>query len=194
MFNYRVVIASTKLLNDIFLAKGKDYSQFRDEIQSYQGPYKLLAGWLFARDFQKPQVDDIIRHLDPYIRKGQLKPGEIIVSPKTVKIKDSESFAEIVPFTDFIHAKFPVATKESKPDKTEEVVDTPIATGDGIKIFEINSANDGRRLVGNDTTWCIGYAGPNNMWPHYRQNQASTFFVVYDENPPTSDQRKVAID
>ena len=81
MFNYRVVIASTKLLNDIFLAKGKDYSQYRDEIQSYQGPYKLLAGWLFARDFQKPQVDDIVRHLDPYIRKGQLKPGEINVSP-----------------------------------------------------------------------------------------------------------------
>jgi hypothetical protein len=32
------------------------------------------------------------------------------------------------------------------------------------------------------------------MWQHYRSNQASTFFVVYDDNPPTSNQKIVAID
>ena len=194
MFNYRIVVAQAQLLKDIFSAKEKDYSEFRDLVQSYQGPYKLLSAWLFARDFQKPQVDDIVRHLDPYIRKGQLKPGEIIVSPSAVKIKNSEPFEEIVPFSDFIHAQFPVATKESKEPVKVQVEDVPVATGDGIKIYQINSADDGRRLVGDDTKWCIGYPGPNNMWPHYRQNQASTFFVVFDENPPTPEQRKVAID
>ena len=194
MFNYRIVVAQAQLLKDIFSAKEKDYSEFRDLVQSYQGPYKLLSAWLFARDFQKPQVDDIVRHLDPYIRKGQLKPGEIIVSPSAVKIKDSEAFVEIVPFSDYIHAQFPVATKESKEPVKQQVEDVPVATGDGIKIYQINSADDGRRLVGKSTTFCIGYPGPNNMWQHYRSNQASTFFVVYDDNPPSPDQRIVALD
>jgi hypothetical protein len=194
MFNYRIVVAQAQLLKDIFSAKEKDYSEFRDLVQSYQGPYKLLSAWLFARDFQKPQVDDIVRHLDPYIRKGQLKPGEIIVSPSAVKIKNSEPFEEIVPFSDYIHAQFPVATKESKEPLKVQVEDVPVATGDGIKIYQINSADDGRRLVGKSTNFCIGYPGPNNMWQHYRSNQASTFFVVYDDNPPTSNQKIVAID
>jgi hypothetical protein len=195
MFNYRIVVAQAQLLKDIFSAKEKDYSEFRDLVQSYQGPYKLLSAWLFARDFQKPQVDDIVRHLDPYIRKGQLKPGEIIVSPSAVKIKDSESFYELVPFVDYVHGQYPVAAKETQQPKTQEQAeDVPVATGDGIKIYQINSANDGRRLVGKDTDWCIGYAGPNNMWQSYRSNQSSTFFVVYDEKPPTPNQRKVAVD
>jgi hypothetical protein len=195
MFNYRVVIAQAQTLKDIFSAKGKDYSEFRDLVQSYQGPYKLLSAWLFARDFQKPQVDDIVRHLDPYIRKGQLKPGEIIVSPSTVKIKNSEAFEELVPFVDYVHGEYPVAAKETKQPKTQEQAeDVPVATGDGIKIYQINSANDGRRLVGKDTDWCIGYAGPNNMWQSYRSSQSSTFFVVYDEKPLSPNQRKVAVD
>jgi hypothetical protein len=156
MFNYRIVVAQAQTLKDIFSAKEKDYSEFRDLVQSYQGPYKLLSAWLFARDFQKPQVDDIVRHLDPYIRKGQLKPGEIIVSPSAVKIKNSEPFEEIVPFSDFIHAQFPVATKESKEPVKVQVEDVPVATGDGIKIYQINSADDGRRLVGKSTKFCIG--------------------------------------
>jgi len=194
MFNHRIVVAQAQLLKDIFSAKEKDYSEFRDLVQSYQGPYKLLSAWLFARDFQKPQVDDIVRHLDPYIRKGQLKPGEINVSPSAVKIRDSQAFEEIVPFSDYIHAQFPVATKESKEPVKQQVEDVPVATGDGIKIYQINSADDGRRLVGKSTKFCIGYPGPNNMWQHYRSNQASTFFVVYDDNPPSPDQRIVALD
>lgn len=195
MFNYRVVIAQAELLRQIFLAKEKDYDQYRDIIQTYQGPLKLLASWLFARDFQKEQVDDIFRHLGPYMRKGTLKPGEIKVSPEAVKIKDSESFYELVPFVDYVHGQYPVAAKETKQPKTQEQAeDIPVATGDGIKIYQINSANDGRRLVGKDTDWCIGYAGPNNMWQSYRSSQSSTFFVVYDEKPPTPNQRKVAVD
>jgi hypothetical protein len=195
MFNNRVVIAQAELLKQIFLAKEKDYDQYRDIIQIYQGPFKLLASWLFARDFQKEQVDDIFRHLGPYMRKGILKPGEIKVSPEAVKIKDSESFYELVPFVDYVHGQYPVAAKETKQPKTQEQAeDIPVATGDGIKIYQINSANDGRRLVGKDTDWCIGYAGPNNMWQSYRSSQSSTFFVVYDEKPPTPNQRKVAVD
>lgn len=195
MFNNRIVIAQAKLLKDIFLAKEKDYDQYRDIISTYDGPFKALASWLMARDFDKPQTDDIIGHLIPYIKKGRLKTDEIIVSPSAIKIKNSEPFYELVPFVDYVHGQYPVAAKETKQLKTQEQAeDIPVATGDGIKIYQINSANDGRRLVGKDTDWCIGYAGPNNMWQSYRSNQSSTFFVVYDEKPPTPNQRKVAVD
>ena len=87
MFNNRIVIAQVKLLKDIFLLQNKDYAAYAELISTYDGPFKALASWLMARDFDKPQTDDIIGHLVPYIKKGRLKTDEIIVSPKAVKIK-----------------------------------------------------------------------------------------------------------
>ena len=192
MFNNRVVIAQAETLRKIFLAKNKDYSDYAEVIKKYNGPFKALAAWLMARDFEKPQVDDIVGHLDPYIKKGRLKPDEIVVSPSYIQIKDSEAYEELDPFVNFIHGSYPVALIRS--DKSNESTEkTPVLVGNGIKIFEVNNADDSRQLA-HDTSWCIAYPGQNNMWTSYRSSSASTFFIVFDDNPPTSDQRKVAID
>lgn len=192
MFNNRIVIAQVKLLKDIFLVKGKDYAAYAELISTYDGPFKALASWLMARDFDKPQTDDIIGHLVPYIKKGRLKTDEIIVSPKAVKIKNSEPYTELLPFVDFIHGHFPTAlsTKKVENQSTEK---TPVISGDGVQIYEVNNPNDSRELAG-DTSWCIAYPGQNNMWTSYRSGGASSFFIVFDENPPSEELRKVAID
>ena len=192
MFNNRIVIAQAKLLKDIFLGKNKDYAAYAEIISTYDGPFKALASWLMARDFDKPQTDDIIGHLIPYIKKGRLKTDEIIVSPSAVKIKNSEPFTELLPFVDFIHGRFPTAlpTKKVENQSTER---TPVISGQGIQIYEVNNPNDSRELAG-DTPWCIAYPGQNNMWTSYRSGGASSFFIVYDENPPSPELRKVAVD
>lgn len=192
MFNNRIVIAQVKLLKDIFLEKNKDYAGYAEIISTYDGPFKALASWLMARDFDKPQTDDIIGHLIPYIKKGRLKADEIIVSPKAVKIKNSEPFTELLTFVDFVHGRFPTAlpTKKVENQTTER---TPVISGQGIQIYEVNNPNDSRELAG-DTSWCIAYQGQNNMWTSYRSGGASTFFIVFDENPPSEELRKVAID
>ena len=192
MFNNRIVIAQAKLLKDIFLGKNKDYASYAEIISTYEGPFKALASWLMARDFDKPQTDDIIGHLIPYIKKGRLKTDEIIVSPSAVKIKNSEPFTELLPFVDFIHGRFPTAlpTKKVENQSTER---TPVISGQGIQIYEVNNPNDSRELAG-DTPWCIAYPGQNNMWTSYRSGGASSFFIVFDENPPSPELRKVAVD
>jgi hypothetical protein len=192
MFNNRIVIAQAQLLREIFLAKGKDYAGYAGIISNYDGVFKALASWLMARDFDQAQTDDIIGHLVPYIKKGRLKTNEIIVSPNAVKIKNSEPYTELIPFVDFIHGAYPTALARTK-DTNEATERAPVLIGEGIKIYEVNNANDSRELA-SDTPWCIAYPGQNNMWTSYRSGGASTFFIVYDDNPPTPDQRKVAID
>jgi hypothetical protein len=192
MFNNRIVVAQAELLRQIFLAKEKDYAGYAELISKYDGPFKALASWLMARDFDQAQTDDIIGHLIPYIKKGRLKTNEINVSPSAVKIKNSEAYAELIPFVDFIHGTYPTALARTKETNlaTER---TPVLIGEGIKIYEVNNPNDSRELA-SDTPWCIAYPGQNNMWTSYRSGGASSFFIVYDDNPPTPDQRKVAID
>ncbi len=192
MFNNRIVVAQAELLRQIFLAKEKDYAGYAEIISKYDGPFKALASWLIARDFDQAQTDDIIGHLIPYIKKGRLKPNEIVVSPSAVKIKNSETYTELIPFVDFIHGNYPTALSRTKETNlaTER---TPVLVGEGIKIYEVNNPNDSREL-GSDTPWCIAYPGQNNMWTSYRSGGASSFFIVFDDNPPTPDQRKVAID
>ena len=192
MFNYRVVIAQVELLRQIFLAKEKDYAGYAELISKYDGPYKALASWLFARDFDKPQVDDIVSHLDPYIKKGRLKTNDIVVSPSFIKIKNSEPFEELTPFVNFIHGTYPTALARTK-ESNEATERTPVLIGEGIKIYEVNNPNDSRELA-SDTSWCIAYPGQNNMWTSYRSGGASSFFIVFDENPPLPNLRKVAID
>lgn len=192
MFNNRIVIAQVQLLKDIFLIKNKDYAAYAEIISTYDGPFKALASWLMARDFDKPQTDDIIGHLIPYIKKGRLKTDEIIVSPKAAKIKNSEPFQELTDFVNFVHGRFPTAlpTKKVENLTTER---TPVISGQGIQIYEVNNPNDSRELAG-DTPWCIAYPGQNNMWTSYRSGGASSFFIVFDENPPSPELRKVAVD
>jgi hypothetical protein len=192
MFNNRIVVAQVELLRQIFLAKGKDYAGYAELISKYDGPFKALASWLMARDFDQAQTDDIIGHLIPYIKKGRLKTDEINISPSAVKIKNSEAYAELIPFVDFIHGTYPTALARTK-ETNEATERTPVLIGEGIKIYEVNNPNDSRELA-SDTPWCIAYPGQNNMWTSYRSGGASSFFIVYDDNPPTPDQRKVAID
>jgi hypothetical protein len=94
--------------------------------------------------------------------------------------------------SDFVHGNFPIAKKQEDNVQQSETDRTPVLTGDGIKVFKVEKALDSKQLA-SDTSWCIAYAGSNNMWQSYRSNQAATFYIVWDENPPSPNQRKVAL-
>jgi len=208
MYNHRIITAGIK--EDIlaicnYLKKDTEYYEdLRETVKKYDQKYQVFAAWLLARDIEP---DAYIHSIQKYVDSKRIT--NFSVSKNAVKIND-KIFAEpldgppvdnskAIELTEYIHAEFSVLEVEQKVTETEPaepIEDVPVSVSpDGsIRIFEINSANDARRLVGSDTSWCIGYPGTNNMWQSYRDNHESTFFVVFDNNPPTPEQRKVAID
>jgi hypothetical protein len=192
-YSFRIVTAGIK--EDILaicnqLGKDAEYFQeLRETVKKYDQKYQVFAAWLIARDIE---ADHYVEAIQKYVDSRRIT--KLSVGAKAVKIND-EVFDDAIKLTEYIHAQFPIlqAEKQAKNNETEDV---PVVANkdNSIKIFEINDANDGRRLVGDDTSWCIGYKGSNNMWQSYRDQQDSTFFVVFDDNPPTENQRKVAID
>jgi hypothetical protein len=192
-YSFRIIVAGIK--EDIqgicnFLGKDPEYFQdLRETVKKYDQKYQVFAAWLLARNIEP---DHYIESIQKYVDSKRIT--KFSVSKNAVKI-NNEVFDDALKLTEYIHAQFPILQAEKQVENTE-TEDVPVVANknNSIKIFEINDANDGRRLVGDDTSWCIGYKGPNNMWQAYRDMQSSTFFVVYDDNPPTPEQRKVAVD
>ena len=205
MFNYRIVISGTK--EDIkgicnWLEKSVEYCEdLRESVKTYESRFQVLAAWLSARGVEP---EEYVVSLQKYIDSRRLDPSKIKVSKNAIQINDEkfieqkpeESKTNALKFTEYIHANYPVMEVEKPQYNVVSDEDAPVIVNDdnSIQIFEINNANDGRRLVGNDTSWCIGYVGPSNMWQSYRDSHDASFFVVVDNDPPTPDQRKVAID
>lgn len=200
MYNHRIVIAQLKdRVNAILKAGGIDPLSYKlkDEFrEKFKGEFLLLAIWL---DIRNVVPDEFIVALDRYIKAKRLDPSKFSVSKDAVLLNDIR-FTDALKLTEYIHANYPVIEYENVAanEKVEDYV--PVITGDNIKIFEVNNAEDARNLVGKDTNWCIGASGSSNLWQSYRTNQMSTFFIVFDENPkedredPNNNLRKVAID
>ena len=191
MFNNRIVIAQKELFISIFNQFGKNYNDYKLVVNKYNSVFRPLAAWMLARDSDEFAINDIVSHLTEYINRKKLNPANIKVSKNFVVINDN-SFSDLNEFINFVHGNFPVVKRQEETTKQQETDHTPILTGDGIKVFKVEKALDSKKLAA-DTSWCIAYAGPNNMWQSYRSNQAATFFIVWDENPPTPNQRKVAL-
>lgn len=194
MFNYRIVIAQAQILRSILEAKGKNYPDFSEKINSFESSFKQLAAWMIARDAEDAILMDVIkRHLKQYIDAKQLSYDDIKANAEFAFIK-GKKFPDIESLINFVHGNFPVAYADSGEKVNPEELDLiPVLTGDGIQIFQVNNINESRKLA-KGTSWCIGYSGPNNMWPAYRRNLASTFFIVFDENPSVPSQARVALD
>ena len=196
MFNYRVITAGIK--EDIqgicnFLGKDDEFCKgLREKVKTYESRFQVFAAWLFARGIEP---EEYVLALQKYIDSRRLDPSKIKVSKSAIQIND-EKFEDALELTEYIHANYPVMEVEKPQYNVVSDEDTPVIANkdNSIQIFEVNNANDGRRLVGDDTSWCIGYIGPNNMWQSYRDNHDASFFVVVDNDPPTPEQRKVAID
>jgi hypothetical protein len=191
MFNNRIVIANKELFISIFKSVGKDYNSYKEIVNKYNSVFKPLAAWMLARDSDENAINDIVSHLTQYINRKKLNPANIKVSKSFVVIND-EQFDDLMALIDFVHGNFPIAKKQEDNLQQSETDRTPVLTGDGIKVFKVEKALDSKQLA-SDTSWCIAYAGPNNMWQSYRSNQAATFYIVWDENPPAPNQRKVAL-
>jgi hypothetical protein len=191
MFNNRIVIAQKELFISIFNQFGKNYNDYKLVVNKYNSVFRPLAAWMLARDSDEFAINDIVSHLTEYINRKKLNPANIKVSKSVVVINDN-SFSDLNEFINFVHGNFPVVKKQEDNSQQNETDHTPILTGDGIKVFKVEKALDSKKLAA-DTSWCIAYAGPNNMWQSYRSNQAATFYIVWDENPPTPSQRKVAL-
>jgi len=191
MFNYRIVVANKDLFISIFKSVGKDYNNYKETINNYSSVFKPLAAWMLSRDADEFAINDIVSHLTEYINRKKLNPANIKVSKNFVFIND-EQFDDLMILIDFVHGNFPIVKKQEEQPIEQEIERTPVLTGDGIQIFKVDKAQDSKELAA-DTSWCIAYKGPNNMWQSYRSNQAATFFIVWDENPPAPNQRKVAL-
>jgi len=194
MFNYRIVIAQAELLKSIIEAQGKNYLDFSEKINSFESSFKQLAAWMIARDAEDAILNDVIkRHLKQYVDAKQLSINDIRANAEFAFIK-GEKFPDIESLINFVHGEFPIAYADTDEKvKTEDLDLRPILTGDGIQIFQVNNIHESRKLA-KGTSWCIGYPGPNNMWPSYRRNLASTFFIVFDENPSHPSQARIALD
>jgi hypothetical protein len=196
MFNYRIITAGIK--EDIqgicnFLGKDDEFCKgLREKVKTYESRFQVFAAWLFARGIEP---EEYALALQKYIDSRRLDPSKIKVSKNAIQIND-DKFENALEFTEYIHANYPVLEVEKTQDNVVSDEEIPLIANEdnSIQIFEINNSNDGRRLVGNDTKWCIGYSGPNNMWQAYRDSHDASFFVVVDNNPPTPEQRKVAVD
>lgn len=199
MFNYRLVIAGIQDdIRKICNAKELDESQFKsiyEYVSKFDGVYKLLAAWLAARNITP---DEYISTLMKYENNKRFDKTQLIVQP-TYVIMDGLNFEDgpspednfaSLKLTEHIHSKYPILHVEIEAEKNDLV---PVLEGDGIKIYEINNVHESR-VAGTGTTWCIAYPGTNNLWQSYRDADEATYFIVHDENPPSSDQRRVAID
>ena len=192
-YSFRIITAGIK--EDIlgicnFLNKDAEYYQdLRETVKQYDQKYQVFAAWLLARNIE---ADDYVKAIQKYVDSRRIT--KFSVSRNAVKI-NNEVFDDAIKLTEYIHANFPILEAEERVENTE-IEDVPVVANkdNSIQIFEINNANDGRRLVGKDTRWCIGWEGPGNMWQSYRDSHDASFFVVVDNNPPTENQRKVAID
>jgi hypothetical protein len=191
MFNNRIVVANKDLFISIFNQFGKNYADYRPVIDKYNSVFKPIAAWMLARDSDEFAINDIVSHLTEYINIKKLNPANIKVNKIAVVINDN-SFDDLTEFINFVHGNFPIVKKQEVQPVTDTSEHTPVLTGDGIQIFKVEKAQDSKELAA-DTSWCIAYKGPNNMWQSYRNNQAATFFIVRDENPPSPNQRKVAL-
>jgi hypothetical protein len=199
MYNHRIVISGIKEdIEALCKHKGINDPEYikvvRQKVDDYKG-YQAFAAWLFIRNIEP---ESIVAALDKYVKSRQLEPSKIKVTKDSISINDKvfEDPIEPIEFTQYIHATYPIMKVEETKQNVEIKSEDPVVVNEdnSIKIYEVDSADDGRRLVGDDTPWCIGYKGPSNMWQGYRDAKESSFFIVFDSNPPTPDQRKVAID
>ena len=191
MFNNRIVIAQKELFISIFNKFEKNYADYRAIIDKYNSVFRPIAAWMLARDSDEFAINDIVSHLTEYINIKKLNPANIKVTRNDVVI-NGESSPNLEEFINFVHGNFPVVRQQVVQKRDENLEHIPVLTGDGIKIYKVEQAQDSKELAA-DTSWCIAYKGPNNMWQSYRSNQAATFFIVWDDNPPTPNQRKVAL-
>jgi len=195
-YSFRIIIAGVK--EDIqgicnFLGKDDEFCKgLREKVKTFESRFQVFAAWLSARGIEP---EEYVLALQKYIDSRRLDPSKIKVSKNAIQIND-DKFEDALEFTEYIHANFPVMEVEKTQNNVVSDEDMPVVANkdNSIQIFEINNANDGRRLVGDDTKWCIGYSGPNNMWQSYRDSHDASFFVVVDNDPPTPEQRKVAVD
>ena len=200
-YSYRIIIAGIKedieaQCKYLGITDPEYIKLVRQKVDDYKG-YQVFAAWLYLR---KIEPESIVASLDKYVKSRQLDPSKIKVSKDkksiTIDNKVFEEPLDPVEFTEYIHATYPIMQVEKTNQNVEVKSEDPVITNENnsIKIYEVDSADDGRRLVGDDTNWCIGYKGPSNMWQGYRDTKDSSFFIVFDQNPPTPNQRKVAID
>ena len=201
MYNHRIIIAGIKEdIEAICKYKGITDPEIIQNIRASVAPFdqnlQRFAAWLKIRNIEP---DEYVLSIKRYTSRRAIT--NFSVSASAVKIND-EAFDEeldenaALNLTEYIHANFPVIELAKSSDTNKETEDVPVVQNEdnSIRIFEVNDANDAIRLVGSDTSWCIGYRPPRNMWQSYRDGADSTFFVVFDNDPPTPEQRKVAID
>ena len=204
MYNHRLIIAGLKEdIESILKAKGispSDYNK-RAELEAIYPSPKFLRLAIFF-DIRNIPFDRYYTIINKGINDKKIDPDIQTVS-NFVKL-NGKKYTNILELTEYLdRPEFITISYENSGNKSDTEY-TPVISNESyrtennsdhkIEIYEINDANDGRNLVGSDTSWCIGYRGSNNMWQSYRTMNESTFFVVFDNDPPSDVLRKVAID
>ena len=153
MFNNRIVIAQKELFISIFNKFEKNYADYRAIIDKYNSVFKPIAAWMLARDSDEFAINDIVSHLTEYINIKKLNPANIKVTRNDVVI-NGESSPNLEEFINFVHGNFPVVRQQVVQKRDENLEHIPVLTGDGIKIYKVEQAQDSKELAA-DTSWCI---------------------------------------
>ena len=150
--------------------------------------YPVLA-FFYAKGENLNSIQYLAKNLNDVLMKY---PHKLDVSTKGTKIQINrekeqhfDDFLKFSEYIDAIHSNMP----GEKPQQTSDVGFEP----GRIYVVKINNALDAF-IHGNDQSWCISKWG-SGMWQSYRDQQASTYYFVFDGTRSEDDPlRKVAVD
>lgn len=175
---YRQIIASKK---DALRILDNDLEAFKiiTEQITTTPKYQPIAAYFLKIGASAHDLKPVIDQLDEILKK---RPSETQVTSKGLKW-GKQFFTDWLKFSEEVHTEHGLLYPKDIPDVSN--IKPPIKTKPGEIIVEkADNVHDTIRL-GSGTTWCISQPG-NTMWQSYRDMQASTFYVVFDGNQPTT--------
>jgi len=144
----------------------------------------LLAAYYYSKH---KNIEEIKREFSAYIRYYNNNRMPLITVNHITKEPDSP-WNDYIHWTQVIHGHqgedaYKLTTKQQVTD-IDFQNEKPIMTStDGkIKVYKANSLQQ-CIILGKGKTFCISQPG-NRMWQSYRNTKTSTFYFVYDDEPP----------
>ena len=144
----------------------------------------LLAAYYFS---QHKNIEELLREFRAYL--GYINNNRMQLYPVDHTTKKPEiPWDNYIHWTQVIHGlqgedAYKSTTKQQVTDldfQNEKPIET--STDGKIKVYKANSPQQ-CVILGKGKTFCISQPG-NRMWQRYRDIQTSTFYFVYDEDPP----------
>jgi len=144
----------------------------------------LLAAYYYSKH---KDIEEIKREFSAYISYHNNNRMPLITINHTTKEPNSP-WNDYVHWTQVIHGHqgedaYKLTTKQQVTDIDFQNEKPIMTSADGkIRVYKANSPQQ-CIILGKGKTFCISQPG-NRMWQGYRDTKTSTFYFVYDDDPP----------